>query len=160
MHLASAGAEVTCVDSSEKAITQTTRNAELNGLTQRISCAREDVFSFLENELHGNEKTYDFIVLDPPAFVKSAAKLKEAMKAYREINAMSMRLLKKGGVLASSSCSYHLNKALFAGMLHDASRTAQRDVRLIELRSQAPDHPVLLSMPETEYLKCAFLVVD
>lgn len=160
MHLASAGAEVICVDSSEKAMTQTTRNAELNGLTRRISCAREDVFSFLENELHGNEKTYDFIVLDPPAFVKSAAKLKEALKAYREINAMSMRLLKKGGILASSSCSYHLNKAMFAGMLHDASRTAQRDVRLIGLRSQAPDHPILLSMPETEYLKCAFLIVD
>ncbi|NJD57477.1 MAG: class I SAM-dependent rRNA methyltransferase [Nitrospirae bacterium] len=160
MHLASAGAEVTCVDASERAIAQTNRNAELNGLTGRVSCVCEDVFTFLERELQDGERKYDFIILDPPAFVKSAARLKEAIKAYREINARSMRLLKTGGILATSSCSYHLGKALFAEMLQDASRTAQRDVRLIELRSQAPDHPVLLSMPETEYLKCAFLIVD
>ena len=160
MHLASAGAEITCVDSSEKAIVRTKRNAELNNLEQRVSCSCEDVFSFLEKELRAGEKTYDFIVLDPPAFVKSAGKLKEAVKAYREINALSMKLLKTGGILATSSCSYHLNKALFAEMLHEASQTARRDLRLFELRSQAPDHPILLSMPETEYLKCAFLVVD
>ncbi|HYQ48614.1 MAG TPA: class I SAM-dependent rRNA methyltransferase, partial [Thermodesulfovibrionales bacterium] len=130
MHLASAGAEVTCVDVSERAIAQTNRNAELNGLAERVSCVCEDVFAFLERDLQGGERKYDFIVLDPPAFVKSAGRLKEAMKAYREVNALSMRLLKTGGILATSSCSYHLGRALFTEMLQDASRTSQRDVRL------------------------------
>jgi 23S rRNA (cytosine1962-C5)-methyltransferase len=160
MHLASTGAEVICVDSSEKAVSRTMRNAQLNELTQRISCVCEDVFSFLEKELQTGGKKYDFIVLDPPAFVKSPSRLKEAIKAYRELNAMSMRLLRPGGILATSSCSYHLNRMLFNEMLHDASRASTRDVRLLEMRSQAPDHPILLSVPETEYLKCAYLVVD
>lgn len=160
MHLATAGAEVICVDASERAIAQTNRNAELNGLAERVACICEDVFTFLEKELQGGGRKYDFIVLDPPAFVKSAARLKEAVKAYREVNTRSMKLLKTGGILATSSCSYHLGKSLFTEMLQDAARNAQRDVRLIELRSQTPDHPVLLSMPETEYLKCAFLIVD
>ena len=160
LHLASSGAEVTCVDSSEKAIAGTKRNLDLNNLHHRVSCICEDVFSFLEKELQAADKTYDFIVLDPPAFVKSSGRLKEAVKAYRELNAMSMRLLRAGGIMATSSCSYHLDRGLFTEMLHDASRRAQRDIRLLEVRSQAPDHPILLSMPETEYLKCAFLVVD
>ena len=99
-------------------------------------------------------------MLDPPAFVKSSSKIKEALKAYRQLNEMSMRLIKPGGVLATSSCSYHLSREMFAEMLHSAGRNAKRSLRLIEMRSQGPDHPVLLSVPETEYLKCAFLVVD
>jgi len=160
MHLASAGAEVVGVDASEKAVMRARKIAGMNGLTGRASFIKDDVFSFLERELASTGKKYDFIVLDPPAFVKSAAKIKEAVKAYRELNEMSMRLLKPGGLLATSSCSYHLSKELFADMLHSAGRNARRSLRLIELRSQSPDHPVLLSMPETEYLKCAFLIVD
>jgi 23S rRNA (cytosine1962-C5)-methyltransferase len=97
-------------------------------------------------------------VLDPPAFVKF--RKKKAVKAYRELNEMSMRLIKTKGILATSSCSYHLSKEMFTDMLNTAARNAKRSLRLIEMRSQGPDHPVLLSMPETEYLKCAFLVVD
>ena len=160
MHLASGGAEITCVDSSDRAIAQARRNAALNNLNNRIDFVVEDVFAFLEKELRKGEKRYDFIVLDPPAFVKSAAKLKEAVKAYREINEMSMRLIKQGGALVSSSCSYHMGRELFVDVLNAAAKNARRSLRLIELRSQAPDHPVLLSMPETEYLKCAFLLVD
>ncbi len=160
MHLASAGAEITCVDSSDRAIAQAVRNANLNGLSGRVDFAVEDVFVFLENELRKGEKRYDFIVLDPPAFVKSAGKLKEAVKAYREINEACMRLIKSGGILASSSCSYHMSRELFVDTLNAAAKNSRRSLRLIEFRSQAPDHPVLLSMPETEYLKCAFLVVD
>ena len=160
MHLASAGADITCVDSSDRAIAQARRNAELNGLSSRVDFAVEDVFAFLEKELRKGERIYDFIVLDPPAFVKSAGKLKEAAKAYREINEMSMRLIKHGGILASSSCSYHMSRELFVDTLNAAAKNTHRSLRLIELRSQAPDHPVLLAMPETEYLKCAFLVVD
>ena len=159
LHLASSGAEVICVDSSEKAVAGTKRNLDINNLHHRVSCIRDDVFSFLEKELQSGDRMYDFIVLDPPAFVKSAGRLKEAVKAYRELNAMCMRLLRAGGIMATSSCSYHLNRALFAEMLHAASRSAQRDIRLLEMRSQAPDHPILLAMPETEYLKCAFVVV-
>ncbi len=159
LHLASVGAEITCVDSSERAIAQARRNSDLNDLS-RIDFAVEDVFVFLENELRKGEKRYDFIVLDPPAFVKSAGKLKEAVKAYREINEMSMRLIKHGGILASSSCSYHMSRELFVDTLNAAAKNSYRSLRLIELRSQGPDHPVLLAMPETEYLKCAFLVVD
>ncbi|MBI5074035.1 MAG: class I SAM-dependent rRNA methyltransferase [Nitrospirae bacterium] len=160
MHLASAGAEITCVDSSDRAIAQARRNADLNDLGSRIDYAVEDVFAFLDKELRNGEGRYDFIVLDPPAFVKSAGKLKEAAKAYREINELCMRLLKRGGILASSSCSYHMSRELFVDTLNAAAKNARRSLRLIEFRSQAPDHPVLLSMPETEYLKCAFLVVD
>ena len=107
-----------------------------------------------------SREKYDFIIFDPPAFVKSAQRLKEAEKAYRELNGLCMRLLKKGGILATSSCSYHLSRDLFIAMLNAAAKTEKRSLRLLEFRSQAPDHPVLLSMPETEYLKCAFLVVD
>ena len=160
MHLASSGAEVIDVDTSEKALMQAEKIAEMNGVSERVSFVKEDVFSFLEKESESTEKKYDFIVLDPPAFVKSSGKIREAVKAYRELNEMSMRLLKPGGLLATSSCSYHLSKELFTDMLHSAGRNAHRSLRLIEMRSQGPDHPVLLSMPETEYLKCAFLIVD
>ena len=160
MHLASTGAEVTGVDASERAVEQAKKNAELNGLGERAGFVKDDVFSFLEKQLAPAEKRYDFVVLDPPAFVKSAGKIKEAVRAYRELNEMSMKLIKPGGMLATSSCSYHLSKEMFADMLHASGRNAQRSVRLLEMRSQSPDHPVLLSMPETEYLKCAFLIVD
>ena len=113
MHLASAGSEVIGVDASERAVVQAQRIAEMNGLGERASFLKEDVFSFLEHELESNEKKYDFIVLDPPAFVKSAGKIKEAVKAYRELNEMSMRLIKAKGILATSSCSYHLSKEMF-----------------------------------------------
>jgi 23S rRNA (cytosine1962-C5)-methyltransferase len=91
--------------------------------------------------------------------VKSRTRVKEALRAYREINAGAIRLLRKGGLLATSSCSYHIDKESFLEMLRSAARDAGREVRLREMRSQAKDHPVLLSMPETEYLKCAFLEV-
>jgi len=160
MHLASAGAEVTGVDASERAVIQAQKIANMNNFSERLSFVKDDVFSFLETELASGEKRLDFIVLDPPAFVKSAGKIKEAVKAYRELNESCMRLLKTGGILATASCSYHLSGDLFIDMLHSASRNARRGVRLIEMRSQGPDHPVLLSVPETEYLKCAFLLVD
>lgn len=159
LNLAFSGAEVIGVDDSERAIRQAEKNAAINKLQDKATFVKEDVFSYLREKADGGEK-YDFIVLDPPAFVKSGARLKEAVKAYREVNGLSMQLLRPGGILATSSCSYHLGREMFLEMLCDASRDAQRGLRLIELRSQDRDHPVLLSMPETEYLKCAFLVVD
>jgi 23S rRNA (cytosine1962-C5)-methyltransferase len=132
----------------------------MNALQGRAAFVRDDVFSFLRRSVAENREKYDFIVLDPPAFVKSSVKIKEAVKAYREVNRLSMGLLKPGGLLVTSSCSYHLSREMFLEMLREASKDAQRGLRLLELRSQDRDHPVLLAMPETEYLKCAFLVVD
>lgn len=169
VHLAHAGAGmVTCVDESEKALAMAKRNAELNGVSERMEFIKEDVFNFLKARAKTAEteerieKEYDFIVLDPPAFVKSAKKLKEAVKAYTLLNGICMRLLKPGGLLATSSCSWHLGHEEFMEMLREAARkhAAGRKLDLLEVRSQGRDHPALLSMPETAYLKCAFLAVD
>jgi len=160
MHLASKGAMVTCVDESERALNEGRRNAELNGLAERMNFVKADVFNFLAEESAKDRERYDFIVLDPPAFVKSAKKIKEAVKAYRTLNARCMGLLKRGGLLATSSCSYHLGRELFLDMLRGAAKDSGRGARLLALRSQGKDHPVLIPMPETEYLKCAFLIID
>jgi 23S rRNA (cytosine1962-C5)-methyltransferase len=160
VHLAARGARVACVDESAKALDFARRNAELNGLEGNMDFLQADVFEFLKDEAGTGEGRYDFIVLDPPAFVKSARRLKEAEKAYRLLNALCMRLLKPGGLLATSSCSYHMGREMFLDMLGMAGKEAGRIPRLLALRSQALDHPVLLSMPETLYLKCAFLLVD
>jgi 23S rRNA (cytosine1962-C5)-methyltransferase len=156
LQLAKNGAFVTCIDDSETALSNAKRNFQLNRLEDRCDFVKDDVFKFMKREMESGS-LYDFIVLDPPAFVKSRAKVKEALKGYREINAMAMRLIKKGGMLATSSCSYHIEKAMFLDMLRDSARDAGRNPRLMEYRSQGRDHPILLSVPETEYLKCAFL---
>ncbi len=158
IHMASKGMHMLGVDESESAILHSEKNTEINNLSDRCTFKKADVFEFLREEVAQGSR-YDFVVLDPPAFVKSRTKVKEALRGYREINANAMRLLKKGGLLATSSCSYHIDKEMFIGMLRAAAKDAGRKVRLIEMRSQAKDHPVLLSMPETEYLKCAFLEV-
>lgn len=158
--LASKGADITGVDDSERAIKMAQRNAELNNLLTNLNFVKSDVFTFLQNGVEKGEGRYDFIVLDPPAFVKSASKIKEAVRAYRELNVQCMKLLRKGGILATSSCSYHMNRELFLEMLRNAGKDAGKRLRLLRFGSQALDHPILLSMPETEYLKCAFLVVE
>lgn len=158
--LAAAGElQVTGVDSSERAIRQAEANAALNKLQDKAGFVVSDVFDFLKRQ-ESAQALYDFIVCDPPAFVKSAGKIKEAVRAYTDLNAACMRLLRPGGLLATSSCSYHLQKELFVELLLAAAHISGRSLRLLALRSQAMDHPVLLAMPETEYLKCAFLVVD
>lgn len=156
IHLASKGAQVTGIDESGNAITYAKKNAAINNLSSNFIFKKADVFKFLKDEV-SQGSAYDFIVLDPPAFVKSKAKAKEALRGYRGINANAMRSLKRGGLLATSSCSHHIDRETFLEMLRSAARDAGRRVRTIEMRSQAKDHPVLLSIPETEYLKCAFL---
>ncbi len=149
------GAEVIAVDSSEQAVRMINENASLNRLSAVVHPERADVFEFLKEELKKG-KTYDFVILDPPAFVKSKTSLKTGMAGYRKINEMALGLLKPGGLLATSSCSYHLSEDTFLEILLRAARSAGKLLRLIEIRSQARDHPVLLSMPETRYLKCIF----
>jgi 23S rRNA (cytosine1962-C5)-methyltransferase len=156
--LAEAGAYVRGIDDSDHAIAQAERNAAMNNLSERCSFEKANALNFLERE--GDEGSrYDFIVLDPPAFVKSKLKVKEGMKGYREINSRAIGLLKKGGLLATSSCSYHIDRVMFIDIVKAAARDAGKQARLIEVRSQAKDHPVLLSMPETGYLTCVFLEV-
>jgi len=160
LRLAAAGrVQVTGVDSSERAVRQAEQNAAMNNLQEKAGFVISDVFEFLKRQ-EAAADACDFIVCDPPAFVKSASKIREAVRAYTDLNAACMRLLKPGGLLATSSCSYHLQKDMFIELLLAAAHASGRSLRLLAMRSQAMDHPVLLAMPETEYLKCAFLVVD
>lgn len=144
---------VTAVDSSDTAIKQAQKNAGLNNVSERCSFVKEDVNRFVEGELSAN-RLYDRITLDPPAFVKSRASAGEGARAYRKINGSCMRLLKKGGLLATSSCSYHIGREEFLEILRSAAKDAGRAFRLVEARTQAKDHPVNLSVPESAYLKC------
>ena len=149
--------EVVCVDSSNAALELAQLNAERNGLSGKVTCVEGDVLAMLAAESPGGP--FDVISIDPPADARSKKHLPLALKAYEKLNQLAMRAIKRGGILATSSCSHHVDRELFMQMLRRSARKAQRSFRVIELRSQAKDHPVLLAMPETEYLKCAILQV-
>jgi 23S rRNA (cytosine1962-C5)-methyltransferase len=149
--------EVTGIDSSQKAVDMAAANAALNGLNAQFRTA--DVFDELRSLEKGGER-FGCIILDPPAFVKSRAKVREGLKGYKEINLRGMRLLERGGILVTCSCSHHVDQDLFAEMLIDAAHSGGRQARLLEMRSQARDHPMLLAARETQYLKCAILIVE
>lgn len=155
--LAKQGVNMIGVDSSDYAVGQARKNAELNGLSN-CEFMQEDVFEAVKREKAANRK-YDCVVLDPPAFVKSKNRIAEALRAYRELNAACMGLLEYKGLFATSSCSYHVDRVMFMEMLRSAARDAGRQARIIETRGQAKDHPVSLSVPETEYLKCVLMEV-
>jgi 23S rRNA (cytosine1962-C5)-methyltransferase len=149
--------EVIGIDSSEKAIQLARENATVNDLPVEFKNA--DVFEELRAREIQKER-FGCIILDPPAFVKSRAKVREALKGYKEINLRAMRILEPGGVLVTCSCSHHVDQELFREMLIDAAHAAGRQARLLEMRSQARDHPMLLAARETQYLKCAMLIVE
>lgn len=149
--------EVIGLDSSERAILQARANAAQNGLTAQFRIA--DVFEELR-VLDKQKERFGCIILDPPAFVKSRAKVREGLKGYKEINLRAMKLLEPGGILVTCSCSHHIDEDLFREMLIDAAYAAGRQARLFEMRSQAKDHPILIAARETQYLKCAVLVID
>jgi 23S rRNA (cytosine1962-C5)-methyltransferase len=149
--------DVLGIDSSERAVRMAEENAALNGLDARFRAG--DVFEELRNFERSSER-FGCIILDPPAFVKSRSKVREALKGYKEINLRALRLLEPGGILATCSCSHHIDEALFREMLVDAAFSAGRRTRLLEMRSQSRDHPMLLAAPETRYLKCAILMAD
>ena len=132
-------------------------NAERNGLSGKFTCVEGDAPALLASNIPGGP--FDVISIDPPAYARSKKNLIVALKGYEKLNSLAMKALKRGGILATSSCSHHVDRDLFIQMLRKSARKAQRTFRLLELRSQAKDHPVLLSMPETEYLKCAILQV-
>ncbi len=153
LNAALAGAErVHSVDISESAIEMARANAERNGLTN-IDFEAADVFELLTALERQHSRDYDYIILDPPAFTKSRGTVDDAFRGYKEINLRAMKLLPRGGYLATCSCSHFMSQSLFRKMLRDAARDAAVSLRQIEARQQAPDHPILWSVPETDYLK-------
>lgn len=153
LNCAKAGAaHVTAVDISKEAVELTRRNAALNGL-DNVDVLQADVFDLLTNLAKEKKHPYDYIILDPPAFTKSGATVKNAYRGYKEINLKAMKLLPRGGYLATCSCSHFMTPALFCQMLREAAADAAVSLRQIEDRRQAPDHPILWGVPETEYLK-------
>ncbi|MBI4962418.1 MAG: class I SAM-dependent rRNA methyltransferase [Desulfomonile tiedjei] len=150
INAAASGADkVVALDSSRGALSLAVSNAALNGLDQNFYAIRESALEFLKK----SRDTWDVIVLDPPAFIKSRSGFKEGQKGYIDINRRAMGKLNPGGVIITCSCSHHLTSQDFEELLLSASRQSGRDLRILEVRGQGPDHPILLSMPETRYLK-------
>ncbi len=157
MHAARGGAaSVLAVDSSEPALAAAARNLERNGLADRVGLRRGDVFDVLRQLERAGER-FGLVILDPPALVKSRKHMAAGARAYRELNRAAMALLEEEGVLMSCSCSHHLDDALFHQVLLESARAAHRPFRVVEWRAESPDHPQLLAVPETHYLKCAVL---
>lgn len=145
-------ASVLGIDASELAVTQARKNAELNGLADRVSFFCEDVFALLP-AFEEEGRSFDVVILDPPAFTKSRNSVKNASKGYREINQRAMKLVKEGGFLATCSCSHFMTQELFSQVIAQAARSAHRRLRQVEFRTQAPDHPILWAADESYYLK-------
>lgn len=143
---------VTAVDISKDAVELTKENAERNGLSNvDFLCA--DVFELLTRLYDEGDRTYDYIILDPPAFTKSSKTVRSAERGYKEINMKAMKLLPRGGYLATCSCSHFMTDELFRKMLRSAAADAGVSLLQIEARQQSPDHPILWNVPETDYLK-------
>jgi len=154
LNAAKGGAEhVTAVDVSESAIEMARSNAVRNGLEDRMDFIADDVFDLLPKLEAEGKKPYDFIILDPPAFTKSRKTVDSAQRGYKEINLRALKLLPRGGYFATASCSHFMPSELFVKMLKSAALNAGVELRQIEARQQAPDHPILWNVPETDYLK-------
>ena len=146
-------AEVVSVDVSADALAQAEKNAALTGLAGKVQYVQSDVFDLLTQLSEEKRGRYDLVILDPPAFTKSSATVASAIRGYKEINLKAMRLLPRGGYLATCSCSHFMTDDKFRAMLLDAAKDAQVSLRQIEARQQGPDHPILWNVPETDYLK-------
>ena len=154
LNAAMGGAEhVTAVDVSESAIEMARKNAERNGLAERMDFIAANVFDLLPELEAKGRKPFDFIILDPPAFTKSRKTVHSAERGYKEINLRALRLLPRGGYFATASCSHFMPSELFVKMLRSAALDAGVELRQIEARQQSPDHPILWNVPETDYLK-------
>ena len=154
LNAAKGGAEhVTAVDISESAIEMAKANAQRNGLMDKMDFVTADVFDLLPELAAKGKAPYDFIILDPPAFTKSRKTVGSAQRGYKEINLRALKLLPRGGYFATASCSHFMPSELFVKMLRSAALDAGVELRQIEARQQAPDHPILWNVPETDYLK-------
>ncbi len=151
LHLAQSCSKVTGVDSSRPALEVADRNAALNG--RDIEWVEANAFDLLRDYADAGRR-YDTIVLDPPAFAKSKANLETALRGYKELNLRALKMLRPGGILVTCCCSYHVSPAQYLEVVGDSARDVHRNLRIVENRGQAKDHPILLNVPETEYLKC------
>ena len=152
LHIAQSCESVLGIDISSDAIAAAERNAGLND-AHNVEFRTANVFDALR-EMESNGERFDTIVLDPPAFAKNRATVKSAARGYKEINLRALKLLNAGGVLVTCTCSYHMSEEMFLEIIADAALDAHRRVQIIEKRGQSSDHPVLLGVPETHYLKC------
>jgi 23S rRNA (cytosine1962-C5)-methyltransferase len=157
LHLSRACQSVEAVDSSAAALATAQRNADANNVSN-VAFREADVFDLLSSYASAR-RTFDTIVLDPPAFAKSRKQIDSAMRGYKDINLRALRLLPPGGILVTCSCSHHISEATLLEIAADASLDARRTLRVLERRTQAQDHPILLTVPETLYLKCLILQV-
>lgn len=158
LHLAAGAAEVVALDVSAEALARGARNAALNGFTN-LTWTEADAFDALR-EFGRSRRRFDLVVVDPPAFAKNKASLPRAIKGYKDINLHAMRLVQAGGHLVTASCSYHLRWPDFLALLADAAQDSGRRVTMVEHLAQPIDHPEILTIPETGYLKAAVLRID
>ena len=161
LHLAQVCRQVTGVDASRASLEVAERNLEANrsSLTAEVDWVEADAFQILRDWSDAGE-TFDAIVLDPPAFAKTRRAVEGALRGYKELNLRALKMLRSGGLLLTCSCSHHVGWADLEGAVASAAADASRRVRLLERRGAAPDHPVVLNLPETEYLKCLVLEVE
>ena len=160
LHAARAGAaSVLGLEVSAEAVTRAQANARLNGLEAVCQFQAVDAGGAME-ALHGAGERFDVLILDPPSFTRSRKNVPAAKRGYEEVNRRALRILKRGGILATASCSFHITDETFLGCIQEAAFKTQRVLRLLEWRSQAPDHPILPAMPETRYLKMGIFQVD
>jgi len=162
LHLAHHCSRVTGVDSSRPALEVADQNAVLNQALlkgKEIEWIEANAFDLLK-DYSSSDRHYDAIVLDPPAFAKSKRDLDAALRGYKELNLRALKMLRPGGIFVTCSCSYHVSQSNFLEMLASAALDAHRTLRLVEVRGQAKDHPILLNVPETSYLKCVISYVS
>ncbi len=157
LHLAQSCSKVTGVDSSLPALEVADRNAALNG--RDIEWVEANAFDLLRDYADSGRR-YDTIVLDPPAFAKSKSNLETALRGYKELNLRALKMLRPGGILVTYCCSYHVSPAQYLDVVRVSAQDVRRNLRIIETRSQSKDHPILLNVPETEYLKCIIAYVS
>jgi 23S rRNA (cytosine1962-C5)-methyltransferase len=158
LHLARTCERVTAVDSSRPALEVAEQNEKLNFDRERIEWLEANAFEVLRDYAEAGRQ-YDTIVLDPPAFAKSARHVPSALRAYKELNLRALKMLRPGGVLVTCSCSFHVGEAEFVAMLASAAQDAHRTLRVLETRGAALDHPYVVSIPETHYLKCVVAAI-
>jgi len=156
LHMAKKGIKITGIDSSQNAIDLAKENARINNLIDKSQFIKTDVFDYLKWEIKKNKK-YDVVVVDPPAFVKSKNEKKDALEGYLNLNTLAIKLLKKEGIIATSSCSQHVSDYDFYEVIKEAFLKNKKTGKLIYKGTQSKDHPILLSMPETFYLKCLII---
>jgi 23S rRNA (cytosine1962-C5)-methyltransferase len=161
LHLAQVYGQVTGIDASRTSLEVAERNLEANraNLTAQVDWVEADAFQILRDWSEAGEQ-FDAIVLDPPAFAKTKRAVEGALRGYKELNLRALKMLRPGGLLMTCSCSHHVGWVELESSVASAAADAGRRVRLLQRRGAAPDHPVVLNLPETEYLKCLVLEAE